>query len=98
MTDKESDFFSIVPTQMVNDDGFVSAPVISSSGKSFKGKTSIGLTADSNCTIYYTLDQTLPHEKSMKYSAPVVLDRTATVRAMAIDQKGNKSSSTTATL
>ena len=52
--------------------------------------------ATTGTTVYYTLDGTTPSEKSTEYTAPIIIDKTTTLKAIAIDGEGNASKVATA--
>jgi uncharacterized repeat protein (TIGR03806 family) len=59
-------------------------PVIDPNGETFAGSIAVGLSsADTNATIYYTLDGTLPTTNSLIYAGPFELSNSALVSANA---------------
>lgn len=67
------------------------APIITPTGGSFGGGVKLTMTAAEGAKIYYTLDGSAPTEKSSLYSAPVELDSSAVVKAVAIMDGAQKS-------
>ncbi len=62
----------------------IQEPIISSSGGDFWEPQTITLThKNSSSEIYYTLDGSKPDKNSIKYSAPISIDKTARVNAIA---------------
>ena len=69
----------------------VMAPTISVSpvGGTYKGGTTVTITATNNASIYFTLDGTIPTISSSKYTSPLSITQNNTVlNAIAIDAKG----------
>lgn len=67
------------------------APTTSASpaGGLFKAGQSVTLTAGETASIYYTTDGTTPTTSSAKYSSPISVSATATLRFFAVDAAGN---------
>jgi len=87
-----------------NDNGFESfsvssvfheqpaVPVIDGGGRVFDASTTVTLTATSrNARIHYTLDGREPSTDSPVYKAPITIDRTTTVKAIAVFGSGGRS-------
>jgi len=55
---------------------------ISPKGGVCKSAVTITLSSANNTPIYYTLDCTVPTEKSMKYTGPITVDTTTVIRAI----------------
>ena len=72
------------PVLSASDDAFVS-------GTSFLNPFSVTLTAESGANIYYTTDGTDPTTSSTKYTAPITITKTTTLKAIA--EKDGKTSS-----
>ena len=67
-------------------------PQITPSGGNYIASVNVTLAApDSNATIYYTLDGTLPTTNSLRYDAPFNLLNTATISADAFETNYNNS-------
>lgn len=61
----------------------VAAPQLSASGTYFTETATVTITAEDGVDIYYTTNGDEPTTASAKYEAPVVVDATATVKAIA---------------
>jgi uncharacterized repeat protein (TIGR03806 family) len=73
-------------------------PTINPNGGVFAGSVNVTLVPpDTNATLYYTLDGTLPTTNSLLYSHPFVLTSNATVEANAFETGFNNSVAATAT-
>ncbi|MCR4611313.1 MAG: chitobiase/beta-hexosaminidase C-terminal domain-containing protein, partial [Lachnospiraceae bacterium] len=79
------------------DDTVVTAPTASVKGGKYSEDQEITLTCDSDCTIYYTLDETVPDKDNGKlYSTPIKLSSgETTLKAIAYNDKAEKSVITT---
>lgn len=72
-------------TVYIKYDQQAAAPVISSNGGTFSAAQSVTITdATAGASIYYTLDGSTPTAGSTPYSAPISIDQTETVNAIAI--------------
>ena len=81
---KKVDFYGAKPADAVD------APVFSLDGGAYVGVQTVELSAAEGCEIYYTLDETDPTTESTKYIAPITIEKTTTVKAIAV--KGGVSS------
>lgn len=64
----------------------LAAPTIAPAGGEFTTDQTVTLVATGNAEIYYTLDGSYPSPNNgFKYSAPITVSATATVRAVAVD-------------
>ena len=81
---KQIDFYGAKPADAVD------APVFSIDGGAYVGVQTVELSAAEGCEIYYTLDETDPTTESTKYTAPITIEKTTTVKAIAV--KGGVSS------
>lgn len=75
----------------------VTAPTFTPEGGKYTEAQTVTLKADDGCTIYYTIDGTTPSDESTKYTDPIPVDKTTTIKAVAIDGDDNKSSIVSAT-
>lgn len=63
------------------------APEITPNGGKFLGEVKVNIKCETEgADIYYTTDETKPTEKSPKYTAPLLLNSTTTVKAIAVKQ------------
>ena len=81
---KKVDFYGAKPADAVD------APVFSLDGGAYVGTQTVELSAAEGCDIYYTLDETDPTTESTKYTDPITIKETTTVKAIAV--KGGVSS------
>jgi hypothetical protein len=71
-------------------------PSILSSAQAFKDKIMVSMSSpQQNIKIWYTLNGEEPNEKMMLYKAPFEITETMVVKAIAIDEKGQRSFVTT---
>ena len=77
-------------------DGNVTAPVISPAAGEYEGEQTITMTADEDCTIYYTTDGSTPTSASTEYTGAITISQSTTIKAIAVDGDGNTSQVTTA--
>jgi hypothetical protein len=71
---------------------FSAVPLIEAGERVFKDKTEIRLkSVTPNSRIFFTIDGSEPDEKSAQYQKPFPIDRTTTVKAVAMNEKGEKS-------
>ncbi len=77
---------------------FVINPIIQGGGISFQKSKTVPITSSQkNTTIFYTTDGTEPDNKSKKYTKPLLVNTSQTIKAIAYNQYENKSFVTTAT-
>ena len=76
----------------------VATPVITPPGGAFGASVSVTVTcASANAQIRYTLDGSEPTTSSSLYTAPILLDSSATVKAKAFSSGAHESVTATAT-
>ena len=74
-------------------------PVIHAGGIAFRGTKQVSITSpQKNINLYYTTDGTEPTQKSTKYSRPLLINQSVTIKAIAMDKTGNRSFVSTAVL
>lgn len=85
------------PSTSIAAEKIVTNPVIEGGAISFTDKKNISISApQKNVQLYYTLDGTVPTALSLKYSGSFSIDKSATVKAIAVNQNGQSSYVTTA--
>jgi hypothetical protein len=65
--------------------------VINYDGGKFLKKATVALSQPDKAAIYYTMDGSLPDEKSSLYEKPVSISRNLVFKAIAVDKEGSKS-------
>ncbi|HEX8194917.1 MAG TPA: GH92 family glycosyl hydrolase [Pyrinomonadaceae bacterium] len=71
---------------------FAAVPLIEAGERVFKDKTEIRLkSVTPKSRIFFTIDGSEPNEKSAQYQKPFTTDRTITVKAVAVNEKDEKS-------
>ena len=66
-------------------------PVIKTAGKTFRDRQQIELQTLTPSSVYYTTDGSEPTARSTHFLKPFVIDRDTTIKAVAIDRRGNHS-------
>ncbi|MEP7256432.1 MAG: GH92 family glycosyl hydrolase [Ferruginibacter sp.] len=85
------------PSTAITDNKIVLNPVIDGGEISFKGNKAIRIYSNqSDANYYYTMDGSLPTAASKKYTGSITIDTSTTVKAIAINGKGETSYVTTA--
>jgi hypothetical protein len=77
--------------------GIASAVQFSQTAGKYDSSVQLTLTASDGCDIYYTTDGSTPTESSQKYTAPIPIDQTVSVRARAFRQDYISSGTATST-
>lgn len=80
-----------MPVSNIGGEGFVPVPVFLQSQKLFQGTTQVELHEAAGLSLFYSMDGSDPDEKSIPWSGPFELNQTAKIKAVHIDQNGNKS-------
>lgn len=71
---------------------FISVPVIEGEGKIFNYSAKITMSSIAKgAAIHYTTDGSEPTGNSPKYTAPITIDKTSDIKAIAFGEKGGKS-------
>jgi len=72
--------------------GMLVNPLIAAPSNTFKNSLMVELKSVSpKASVYYTLNGSTPQKSSTAYTSPIRLDSSATIKAIAIDDKGNSS-------
>lgn len=101
-TSKTSGQFDFNSVEITADGGgtpavTVAAPTFSLDGGVYTTPQTLTLTPAEGTTAYYTLDGTAPTKESTAYTAPIAIEKTTTVKAIAYDAAGNASKVVTET-
>src|SRR4029453_13461023 len=85
----------------ISEEPVIAAPVTRAAGKTFKEQTTVAIDfaggPKTKANVYYTVDGSQPNVQSKRYAAPISIDRSGTIKAVAVDSTGNTSSTATAT-
>jgi len=85
------------PSTAITDNKIILNPVIDGGAISFKEKATIRIgAAQKGVSYYYTQDGTAPTKSSKRYTAPFSINKSTTIKAIAISAKGETSYITTA--
>jgi predicted alpha-1,2-mannosidase len=86
-----------LPVTAITDNRIILNPVIDGGAISFTGAKTIKISsAQKGVSYYYTMDGSAPTKISKKYITPIVVKESTTIKAIAIDAKGESSFITTA--
>ena len=77
--------------------GIASAVEFSQASGKYDGAVQLTLTASEGCDIYYTIDGTVPTQDAKKYTGPIEVSKTTSVRARAFRSDYISSAAATAT-
>jgi predicted alpha-1,2-mannosidase len=80
-----------VPVSRITTEPIVPVPLVNAAGKTFKNRIEITFQEDKAARVFYTTDGREPDAKSTPFTKAFFLDRTATVKARAIDRQGRMS-------
>lgn len=83
------------PVSRIDGPSIVPVPVIKSSGQTFKTKLELDMQPLAGA-IYYTTDGAEPTPQSPRFTKPFAIDKSMTVKAIAIDEAGRQSRVATA--
>ena len=85
------------PVAQIAGSQIVPVPVVRAPSKVFKRELEVELQdLGRRNSLYYTTDGSEPSSKSTRFVKPFVIDRDTTVKAIAIDARGNRSAIVTA--
>lgn len=68
-----------IPSTKISDNLLTPSPYSTISDRTFTDKLNVELKTIDNSDIYYTLDNTKPTKKSIKYSKPIILDKSTDI-------------------
>lgn len=90
MTDKPNEMaFSGFSSSAVGEVGLVAVPIISVEGKVFKSTTGVSIKSNSkDAKILYSIDG---NEPKLEYKQAFTIDKSATIKAVSVNSKGEKS-------
>jgi predicted alpha-1,2-mannosidase len=72
------------PVAQIADELLLPVPFIQSDGQLIRDETEIKIgTIMPDCSVFYTLDGTVPTQQSLRYEAPFMIDKTTTLKAVA---------------
>ncbi|HEY2960827.1 MAG TPA: GH92 family glycosyl hydrolase [Pyrinomonadaceae bacterium] len=80
------------PVSRIDGPAIVPAPIIKTASKAFRDRVEISIQSlSSGAGVYYTTDGSQPTSKSTRFVKSFLIDRDTTVKAIAIDPRGNRS-------
>jgi len=79
------------------DDDELTPPVFSPDGGTYAAALTVTITAAAGTAIYYTTDGTSPIDNGIEYNGPITVEKSMTIKAVAVDAKDNKSEVASAT-
>jgi predicted alpha-1,2-mannosidase len=83
---------SDIPVSRIEDPAIVPVPVIRAAGKTFKHRLRIGMQGlTEGVRIHYTIDGNDPGPGSPRFARQFSINRSTTIKAIAIDRNGNQS-------
>lgn len=86
------------PVSQITDLRIVPVPVIKAASKTFKDRLEVSCeTIVNDSKVYYTTDGVEPDRRARFFTTPFFIDRTTTVKAAAIDSRGQRSLTAAAT-
>lgn len=81
------------PFKLYNFEPVIPAPVFSTGDRTFRNSLEVSiLSLEPHCKIYYTLNGEIPSEKANKFIGVITITNDASLRAIAINEAGVKSS------
>jgi len=85
-----------VPVSRIVGPSIVPVPVIKSSGQTFKTNLQIDMRSYAGA-VYFTTDGAEPTSRSPRFTTPFTIDKSTTIKAVAVDESGRQSRVATAT-
>ncbi|MEP6635149.1 MAG: GH92 family glycosyl hydrolase [Acidobacteriota bacterium] len=81
-----------VPVSRITGQQIIPVPVIKAAGKTFKDFLQIGISSLSKGTeVHFTTDGSEPTIRAQRYTRPLAINKSSTVKAVAVDSKRQKS-------
>ena len=84
-----------VPVSRIVGPSIVPVPIIKSSGQTFKTNLQIDMRSDADA-VYFTTDGAEPTSRSPRFTTPFTIDKSTTIKAVAVDESGRQSRVATA--
>ena len=84
-----------VPVSRIVGPSIVPVPIIKSSGQTFKTNLQIDMRSDADA-VYFTTDGSEPTSRSPRFTTPFTIDKSTTIKAIAVDESGRQSRVATA--
>lgn len=86
-----------IPVSQITNRGMLRTPVIEADSKTFKERLRINFETDRGQEIRYTTDGTQPNPRSLLFTKPFFIDRTTSIKAVAVSRSGETSLAARAT-
>jgi hypothetical protein len=84
-----------VPVSRIVGPSIVPVPVIKSSGQTFKTQIDVDMRSYAGA-VYFTTDGSEPTSRSPRFTTPFTIDKSTTIKAIAVDESGRESRVATA--
>ncbi|HEY6804422.1 MAG TPA: GH92 family glycosyl hydrolase [Pyrinomonadaceae bacterium] len=78
-----------VPVSAITTEKIVPVPVVKAAGRTFTERMEIGVQPIENVKVFYTTDGSEPGPQSLQFTKPFTIDRSTTVKAVGMDERGS---------